>query len=371
MDTMPAHRFVESGRSILRHRSFRHYFSLLTAIGGETVLWAMVGTACFASASAMADSCESYWTAEYKCMQGCGPCAGSSSGSGNSTPSYDYGAAQRAHQAAADAEAERQRQQADADRIEQERLAEEKRKKDADFIRNRDNTVLKGSVGASVFQNNGALKGGSLVSSGLKELSPRDRPTPGLQGDQAAWKQLHCAAALSGYAFAAVKQSTPDYQESSFLLAQASNALNGQSLNVECPAAPAFPDMRSRAVDMNQVRESEKTLINRAVVVVERMKQRNAPATVLPETAKKEPETSDDKLRRVQRELNQANSQKISGKTKAEIDAQEQDRKELTKLILANERLEKGELISVVADTGQAADTPRSRRKPVAVPAPN
>lgn len=294
------------------------------------------------------------------------PCTGESksTGGGYGAPSYDYGAAQRAQQAAAAAEAERQRQ-AEEERIEHERQADLKRQKDAEFIRNRDKTILKGSVGASVLQNEGGLKGSSVVSAGLKELSPGDRPAPGIQGEHSAWKQLNCAAALSGYAFAALKQATPDYQESSFLLAQASNALDGQTLNVECPATAPFPDLRDRKVDMDQVKDSEKKIIERAVVVVARMKQRIELTGGSPSPAKNAPESADEKMRRVQGELNQANSQKITGKTKADIDAQEQDRKELTKLILANERLEKGDFTSVIADTQEPAARPRRKPAPM------
>ena len=83
-----------------------------------------------------------------------------------STPSYDYGAAERAQQAAA--EAERQRKQAEAEQVERERLAEEKRKQDeADFIQKRDATAntLKGSSNPAMNQ----LKGLSgMDNSGLK-----------------------------------------------------------------------------------------------------------------------------------------------------------------------------------------------------------
>lgn len=153
----------------------------------RATLWAMLGVACFASTSAIADSCEPYWTAAYKCAQGCGPCAGDSSGSGNSPPTYDYGAAQRAQQAQAAAEAERQRQ-AEAERIEREnervRKAEEKRQKDAAFIRGRDSAAgtLKGSTGSALNQlkglagaNDSGLKGSGFdTGSELKGLRGSD-----------------------------------------------------------------------------------------------------------------------------------------------------------------------------------------------------
>ncbi|MCR4346166.1 MAG: hypothetical protein NUV55_03015 [Sulfuricaulis sp.] len=75
---------------------------------------------------------------------------------GNADSGYDYGAAQRAREAEAAAAAERQRQ-AEAERIERERLAEEKRQKDAAFIRDRDAAAntLKGSTGTNTSQLKG------------------------------------------------------------------------------------------------------------------------------------------------------------------------------------------------------------------------
>jgi hypothetical protein len=292
----------------------------------------------------------------------------SSPGGGNATPGYDNEAA---------AAAERQRQ-AEAEHIERERLAEEKLQKDAKFIRDRDAaaTTLKGGIGTSVAPNIGGLKGssrvdiglkGSTVETGLKELRGSDRVVRDLRGPQAAWKQLHCAAALSGYAFAAIKKTTPDYQESSFLLEQAQKALEGQPLGVECPVTPPFPELHGRAVEMDQVKEAEKKILSRAVVIIERMQRSNKNAAIIA-PAREAAETPDEKMRRVQRELNDANRQKISGRTQQEIDQQEKDRKELTNLILANSRLEKGELTSVSVNTDEE-EAPRPRRKSVPVPA--
>lgn len=302
------------------------------------------------------------------CDDNSDPCGGGPSG-GYNPPSYDYDAARRAQEAEAAAEAERQRQ-AEADRIERERLAEEKRQKDAEFIRNRDATAstLKGSIGTTVSPNDGGLKGSNTIDTGLKELHGNDRTARDVQGPQAAWKQLHCAAALSGYAFAAVKQATPDYQESSFLLAQASNALNGEPMGVECPATPPFPAQSGQGVAMDQVKDKERKILSRAVALVERMKQRSEPAAKPAEASKTSAETPEEKLRRTQRELNQANSQKITGKTKAEIDQHERDRKELAKLILANEQLEKGELTSVSVGIDENKDAPRMRKKSMSAP---
>lgn len=129
----------------------------------HATIWAILGVVSLACVSPMAhgDShCQSYWTAAYKCSQGCG-CGGTSGG--GSRPSRDYAAERRAQEAAA----ERQRQQAEADRIERERLAEEKRQKDAAFIRDRDAAAntLKGSTGAAMNQLKGLSGTGD---SGLK-----------------------------------------------------------------------------------------------------------------------------------------------------------------------------------------------------------
>lgn len=118
-----------------------------------SALWVMLGVAGIVCPPPMAygqSHCQSYWTAAYKCSQGCGSCGGS----GNNAPSRDYAAERRAQEAAA--EAERQRQ-AEADRIERERQAEEKRKKDAAFIRDRDAaaSTLKGSTGTNSTQLKG------------------------------------------------------------------------------------------------------------------------------------------------------------------------------------------------------------------------
>lgn len=147
----------------------------------RATLWAMLGVVCFASSPAMGGARD----------MGCSPtlanpCTGGSSGGGGgySAPSYDYGAAQRAQEAAAAAEAERQRQ-AEAERIERERRAEEKRQKDAAFIRDRDAAAnsLKGSTGSAMGQLKGlagtdssGLKGSGFDSgSGLKGLRGSDQ----------------------------------------------------------------------------------------------------------------------------------------------------------------------------------------------------
>ncbi len=120
------------------------HFKMLTA------LWAVFGIAFLAPVSTMA--AEPAWWTQMKndCRARGGTIANAyntavaqggcqlPSQSSPSSPPYDDGAARRAQVAAeAAAAAERQRQ-AERDRIERERRAEEKRKKDAAFIRERD-----------------------------------------------------------------------------------------------------------------------------------------------------------------------------------------------------------------------------------------
>ena len=168
----------------------------------RAALWAILGTVCFISVPPVAFG---GWEGETMCA-----CPGrhkplgnnatcedacygtrSSPGGGNSAPSYDAGAARRAQEAAA----ERQRQQAEAERIERERLAEEKRKKDAEFIRDRDAAAntLKGSSGTNTSQlkglsgtDNYGLKGsGTDAGAQLKSVERHSRDAQ-LQGKDTA-----------------------------------------------------------------------------------------------------------------------------------------------------------------------------------------
>ena len=283
-------------------------------------------------------------------------------------------AARRAQEAAA---AERQRQQEETDRIKRERVAAEKRKEEeqAELIRNRDKTVLdlKGPSGTPTLKLKGVsgmdsygLKGRNTGNTGLKGLRDSDHVTRETQGQQTAWKQLHCASEIAGYALKNLEQKG-DYDEFGGLSIEALKALDGQRLTVECHAAPPFPGLHGRAVDMDQGKQAQRTILSRARVIAERMKQRGDQPTVSPELTQTTTETSEDKMRRVQRELNQANSQKITGKTQSKIDQQKRDREELAKLILANNGLEKGEFISIIPDTN-VESSPVPRRKPVPAP---
>ena len=322
------------------------------------------------------------------CSHGNYPRPGPSDNTPYYPPSRDYEAERRAQEAAA----ERQRQQEEADRIERQhrqeeadrierqhrqeeadRIADEKKRKEeeqAKFIRDRDEAIkkIKGSSGTSVSPTNGGLKGSSPVNTGLKELRGADRVTRDRQGAQTAWKQLHCAAEVAGFALAALGQRG-DYGEFGALSVEAMKSLDGQRVDVVCTAAPPFSDVSGRAVDLEQGKQAQKTILSRAAVIAERMKQRGDQPAGSQAAVPAATETPEDKLRRVQQELNKANSEKITGKSQQEINQQERDRKELTKLILVNNGLEKGELtnLSVSLDTD---DVPTKPSKPLAKPVP-
>ena len=305
------------------------------------------------------------------CRVLCGLDSGGSRNSGR-----DYEAERRAQEqaeAAQRAERERQAELERQRRAEEERRRQEEEERQAKFLRDRNEAAgtLRGSTGMRITPNvsGGSALRGSTVDTGIRELKPA-RETRDLGGAHAAWKQLNCAAAISGYAFAALSNSgKPDYDEFRNLASEAMKALNGEPLGVQCPAARPYPDFKKGAMTLEQAKAAEKKILDRAVVIAERMRQRGDKFAV-PSAPAPAGETADEKLRRVQRELNEVNSRKITGKTQAEIDRQERDRKALADLILANNRLEKGELTSVSVDLSEDGGSRSQRRKPLAVPSP-
>lgn len=191
-----------------------------------------------------------------------------------------------ARQAAMEAEAKAAQRAQEAERArqeeaERERVAEEERLKkeqDAKFISERNNTSLKGSISATP----------GLRGSGVPELGLLGRPAEtvrDLSGPQAAWKQLHCAAYIAGSALAAIGK---DPQEFSYLAGQASSALAGEQLGVDCGKAPPMPDPRGVAVDWDRLRQTQQRMIERAVTLAERI-QAGQQARAKYETAAPEP----------------------------------------------------------------------------------
>ena len=121
---------------------------------------------------------------------------------------------------------------------------------------------------------------------------------------------------------------------------------------------------------MDRVREAGRKILDRAVVIAGRMKQRGDKPAVASAPAQAVGESPEEKLRRVQRELNQVNSRPVTGRTRQEIDQQEKDRKELANLVLANNRIEKGELTSLTVQIpkDEPEKPPAVRRRPAAAP---
>ncbi len=294
------------------------------------------------------------------CNESCESLCGLGGSSGDSG-SYDNGEALREQQrleaerrAESERQAELERQRKAAD----ERHQKEEVERQAKFIQDRDDAAgsLRGSKGtSSTVSGSVQLRGSNTlrVESGLKDALN----DTGLRGTQPAnnaaknqqtkaWQQVHCAANIAKYALEAL-QTKADYDEFGTLSVEAFKAMDGQRPNVGCGTAPAFPEMGGKAVDMDRVIASERQVLERATAIAERMKQRgDKPGTMQP-TASKPPanETQIEKVRRETRELSVINSTKITGKTQQEINQQEQDRKELAKLVIKNNELESGKLV--------------------------
>ena len=225
----------------------------------RAALGAMLGIVCLASLPAIAGSRD----------MGCSPtvanpCTGGGSGGGYSVPSYDYGAAQRAQEAAeAAAAAERQRQ-AEADRIERERLAEEKRQKDAAFIRDRDAAAntLKGSSGSAMSQLKGlsgtdssGLKGSGFDSGGIG--------LKGLRGSDPVVDSRNEPAGLGGKsdfkgAFAKPNKPAPHTDTS---VVDARNVPSGLPKALDSAIAKAYSDAPSGVSD--RVRKGFQAVMDR------------------------------------------------------------------------------------------------------------
>lgn len=280
----------------------------------------------------------------------------------------------------------------EAEAAERERIAEAKRKKeeeaDAKFIRDRDAAAntLKGSTGTTNPDHFG-LKGSSdfglrdaVAEPGLKG-STRSKPDPSKQA--AAWRQLHCAASIFGYALSAL-QTKGDYDEYGTLSVEAMKALEGKRLTVECKSAPSVPSVGGTEVDVDKLKAAEKTLIDRANTLAQRMKQTPA-ALSQPQTPKPpapqpavQPCTGTriERMRCAQARLNDINTKKVTGNTKEEISTEEKNRRELAELVLKNNGLEKGELTSFNEDVSEKAapttpgTTKPSGRRPVPPPKP-
>jgi len=305
------------------------------------------------------------------CGGGCGPCP--STPSEISPPSYDYGAEQRAREAE---EARlRQEEQDRQFKAEQERKRKEKEEEEARFIseRNKAASQLKGSAPTGAMTLKGSSGSGLKGELGLKDAlkdnglkGSQSSTTAGQNRQNAALRQLQCAGKIAGYALTALEQRG-DYQEFGALSVEVMKVLDGQRPGVECPPADPIPDLQGRSVDMEQLKGEERKIIERAAVLAERMKQSKArqqeakPSDPEPIPAN---ETPGEKMRRIQKELNKINEEKLHGSQK-EIDEQEKNRKELADLILKNEKL-----TSVTFGTAEESPSKPSRKPRAEPPSP-
>lgn len=147
-------------------------------------------------------------------------------------------------------EEERRRQEEARRRAEDERRrkAEEEARRQKEFIEGRDKAAasLKGTSTTGV-----TLKGENTAAFGLKGTSAAEAsreiktnaPDRSSREVAKAWEQIHCAAELTGYAIArakaiqAGKGTAADLDEVRYLAGEASNALEGADLGVECSQA--------------------------------------------------------------------------------------------------------------------------------------
>lgn len=365
-------------------------------IGMRVALWTMLGVACLTPAPTMAQGRD----------MGCSPTVANPcrapnaspapGGGGYRAPSYDYEAARRAQEAAADAERQRR---AEEDRIERERLAEEKRKKDekdADFIRERDataNTLRGTGIGVRASPNDGGLRGSGGVDTGLREMQAGDRVDGTPKGPEAAWQQLHCAAALSGYAFAALNKAMPgkpaenfqhpDYQEFSYLAGQASKAMAGEALGVQCGKAPPMPDLRGKAADFDRLKQTQQRMIEHAPKLLERIqagqqaRAKYEPARTLTPDEQRIQEVHrqqqanqgriaqrDAPVVAAQISINRAQARKYDPKDAAAMRDEQKAKAELDKYVDASKKLESGDATAML-DLSISFDPPalRSRRQ--------
>jgi len=80
------------------------------------------------------------------------------------------------------------------------------------------------------------LKGG-VGDTGIKNVKPEKHA----RDVSTAWKQLHCSAEIAGYAIAAARKG--DMNEVRYLADEATRALNGAALGVQCAPAPPPPKL--------------------------------------------------------------------------------------------------------------------------------
>lgn len=247
-------------------------------------------------------------------------------GGGNSSSNNDAEAARLARE-----REESERVEREAAEAEQQRLAEEKRlKAEADqkaFIKSRDETKLRGSLGTSSGANSSGgteLRGsgsgnqgdpplrGSRIDTGIRTGKPNTVERD-FSGPNAAWKELFCAASILGPAVAALNiddqaSVKADYSGFKTLASEAINALSGEVKGVPCAKAPELPGSARGSASSEAMVESGKRLVTKAVDLAAKLEkariQKTGAEAELKRPAPLPPAGSDENVVARQRAIN-------------------------------------------------------------------
>lgn len=284
-----------------RHRAIFGLAIVCVAAGSALTLWLLNASAdhiCGPSGPTERPRNEEHF------RQMCRHCGGTPSGSGFSLrcnissrptpretePQPDYEAERQRP-----AEIERQRQR----ELEQQRLREQeeaRRRREEEFIRQRDEAVrsLRGVTptdpglrGVETIQDRTSplfgLKG--VGDTGIRDIKPDRSP----RDVSTAWRQLHCAAEITGYALASAKPRdgrVVDLNEVRYLADEAIRALNGERLGVQCSSN--VPPSPREQLDVGRLVPFYQTLLGATVREAEKLKDADQR---LPEVRRKEEET--------------------------------------------------------------------------------
>lgn len=182
--------------------------------------------------------------------------------------------------------------------------------------------------------------------------STRIYPVPSEPG--VAWRQLNCTASIMRRAIAGVMESA-DYRSLRQMSDEARKAMDGGELSMPCQPAPPLPVAFALPEEREKLKTVQAQIIDKAQLLGARMEQREAGLSEQARKAMKKvqaatpatgmkPETEIERLRRVQLALNRINEVKLDGKSVEAIQAQEKDRVDMGKLLLATEKIEKGNI---------------------------
>lgn len=175
------------------------------------------------------------------------------------------------------------------------------------------------------------------VGRALKDAAPAAADSSSRQ--QAAWKQLHCAASILKPAIAALQIDggvKPDYEEFRYLAREAGNAMDGSPVGVACDKAPDFPRHSGAGPDLERAAGAEKRMVERVKELggkleeARRKQKESADVIAAQREINKRREASATRMAQVQRELNQGRK------------TEEEAKRELRKIKDAVEKVETG-----------------------------